>query len=273
MVDEDIKGEEGIPEEGGEEAPENVAEEAPAAETPTEETPPPEEKAPEDTRPVYLRDEPPDRKKQKINYIKWGLMHGITEEELVANGSNTRSVDICAQELEKANLRKRPAKEKAPKELVTTEKPGKTMQIFAKGSPPEALIDAVSLPIADGEGPIFEKGLKFGMQTLVLGVRVAQELSNMGVQQARPLIEMARDMRTGEAAAAKNAAGEAAMLAAAQVQQNLGPYLAAMSKPAEGPNPMKSMMVRAMEPMLKNIINKMMPMAPEPPSDWSRRQE
>lgn len=229
---------------------------------------------PEDTRPDFLQDEPPPLK-SKTKYTKWALMHGKTESELVAEGFNPRSIDICAQELEKDGHRKRPPRpEKPGTEVVPTGKPG-GMQVFAKGSPPEAIIEGISLPVmADGQGPLFEKGIKFGASMIVLGVRVAQELSNLGVQQAKPIMEMAKGMREGEAAAAKSAAGEAAMTAAGLVQQNLMPYLANMSKPPAGPNPLQEMMTRLMEPMIQQVISKMVPgSGPATPSGWSKRSE
>lgn len=223
-----------------------------------------------DTRPEYVKDKPP---KGKTNYAKWALLHGKTEEQLVAEGANPGTVRVAAQELEKEGLRRRP-KEKPGTEVIPVGKPG-GMQVFAKGSPPEAIIESISLPVmANGEGPLFEKGIKFGASMIVLGVRVAQELTNLGVQQAKPIMEMAKGMREGEAMAAKSAAGEAAMTAAALVQQNLQPYLANLSRPPAGPNPMQEMMARLMEPAIQQMISKMMPGAvPSTPSGWSKRAE
>ena len=232
-------------------------------------------KEPEDTRPDYLKDEPPPIK-SKIKFIKWALMHGKMEDELVTEGSNPRSVDICAQELEKDGYRKRaPKPEKPTKDIVpTSTQVAKSLQVFAKGSPPEVLIDAISVPVEDGHIDGFEKGLKFGANIIVLGVRIAQELSNLGVQQARPLIEMAKSMREGEAIAAKGAAGEAAMAAAALVQQNLQPYLANLNKPPAGPNPMQEMMSRVMEPMMGRMMSTLIPGAgPTEAAGWTRKIE
>lgn len=229
---------------------------------------------PKDKRPPYLRDEPPTG---KSNIIKWSLLHGKTEDELKAEGFNTRTVDICAQELEKAGHRTRPKRDKggSSKDLVPSTSKG--IQIHAKGSSPEALIDSLTIPLEDGEGPSFEKGMKFGMTVLTLGVRVAQELSNMGVQQARPLVEMARDMRQGEAAAAKNAAGEAAVMAAGLVEQQMNPILLRLAEQGArdtGVDPMKAMLVRTMEPMMKKLMGSLIPGVDQgPPEGWSKRRE
>ena len=115
--------------------------------------------------------------------------------------------------------------------------------------------------------------MKFGAKMVVMGVRIAQELSALGIQQVKPLIELARDARSGEEAAAKNAAIEAAQGAAAMVQQNLTPYLANMTKPAET-NPMQSMMARTMGPIIERLMGGLLPgMGPQEPSGWTKKQE
>lgn len=224
--------------------------------------------------PPYMQEEPPEG---KVNIIKWSLLHGATEEDLKADPShNSRTVDICAQELEKEGLRKRPPK--PPKEppgskIQTTNQAGKGTQVFAKGSPPEALIEGMDLPVVDGQIVGFESGMKFGAKMVVMGVRIAQELSALGIQQVKPLIELARDARSGEEAAAKNAATEAAVSAAAMIQQNLTPYLANMTKPAEA-NPMQGMMVRTMEPIIQRLMGGLIPgMGPQQAQGWTRKQE
>lgn len=219
----------------------------------------------ETVKPDYLKDDPPAG---KTKYIKWGLMHGITEEKLEEEGYNVRSIAICAQELEKDGYRQRPKREKVGRSVATTGKTG--VQVFAKGSPPEALIEAISVPLGDGQAPAFEKGIKFGANLIVLGVRVAQELSNLGVQQARPIIDMARSMREGEALAAKSAAMEAATEAAGMVAQQFGPAIANLTKSSEA-DPMKGMMARTMEPIIQRLMNQFLPGGDAPlPSDWTK---
>jgi len=238
------------------------------------EVPPDELPAPEEHLKPYQMEEPPDG---KINLIKWSLLHEITEEELKANPNfNNRSVDICAQELEKEGLRKRPPrppKDPPGSKLQTTNHAGKSTQVFAKGSPPEAIIETLDLPTVDGQIVGFESGMKFGAKMVVMGVRIAQELSALGIQQVKPLIELSRDARSGEEAAAKNAAIEAATGAAAMIQQNLTPYLANMGKTPEA-NPMQSMMVRTMEPIIKRLMGGLIPgMGPQQAEGWTRKQE
>ena len=223
--------------------------------------------------PEFLRDEAPDPDKQRSMYVKWALMHDKLEDELIAEGANPNTVRIGAQELEKEGYRQRPAKSKPYKDTVVTTTPRKGIQVFAKGSPPEALIESLDIPIPGADG--FQKGMKFGASMIVLGVRVAQELSSIGIQQAKPIMDMAREMRSGEAAAAKGAATEAAEMAANEVGAQLLPHLANLGKGSEA-DPMKAMMVRTIEPMITRMMGKMIPggvpAAAAEPAGWTRKR-
>jgi len=172
-------------------------------------------------------------------------------------------------------------KQKTPSTALTSQAPSRNLQVFAKGSPPEAIIESISLPIElDGQAEGFEKGMKFGMSQLVLAVRIMQELSAIGLQQVRPLIDMTRSVREGEAAAFKGGAEEGAMKAAQAMGSTILPMMSEMqtavinaTKGSEA-DPMKAMMVRTMEPMMKNLLGRIVPgMRDEPPSGWSRRSE
>lgn len=237
--------------------------------------------------PVFLRDEPPTKK--KMDMIKWGLMHNISEEDLVGQGFNPKTVRMAAYDLEKENYRKRVPKSRAVKKVgnegESNGKPAQTsvakygskpLTVPTKPIPPEYLIDQISLPMEGAAARQFEQGLKFGASMLILGVRVAQELGNMGLQQARPIMDMANAMRQGEAAAAKNAAAEAAMLAAEQVREDMLPIISSISKTPSSGDPMKQMMVRTMEPLLARMMNTVMPgmggggAAGNLPSGWTR---
>lgn len=220
--------------------------------------------------PEFLREEPPQG---KTMFVKWALMHGKTEEECINEGCNPGTVRVAAQELEKDGYRKRPEKPQLPARVA----PGSDLKVFARGSPPEAIVDAIKLPdFVNGELGGFEKGIKFGASMIILGVRVAQELSAIGIQQAKPLIDMSKSMREGEALAAKSAAGEAAMEAAGLVQRDLMPFLANIGKTPAGVDPMRAMMVRVMEPMMTSMMGKVLPgmaVGPESqlPEGWTKK--
>jgi len=234
--------------------------------------------------PVFMGDVPPTKK--KMDMIKWGLMHNVTEKDLIDQGFNPKTVRMAAYDLEKEGYRKRPAKSRAQREAASggEEKVDKSLTQYGKRAltaptkpiPPEFLIEQISLPMDGGPARTFEEGMKFGASMLVLGVRVAQELSNMGLQQARPIMDMANAMRAGEAAAAKGAAAEAAYLAAEQVSSNMLPVITSLQKDkAATGDPMKQMMVRTFEPMMQRVMSMVMPgfggEAGNLPSGWSRK--
>lgn len=231
---------------------------------------------PDPSMPTYLMDDMPQN---KTDIIKWSLLRGKSEEELISEGFNSGTVRNCAHELRKEGLYRKPPREDKPS-LPTKTKKGtgkevatpadKALRTYAKGSPAEELIQHFAkLPdeIRDGRGEVFESGMKFGLSVAVLGIRMAQELSNLGVSQVKPMIEMTKSMREGEALASKTAAKEAAEEAAGQIGEILGPTmqdirssLAEQSKASRSSgDPMRDMIADTMRPMLKNIVGRMMP--------------
>ena len=111
-------------------------------------------------------------------------------------------------------------------------------------SPLELLVKELQLPeIADGQAAMFDAGVQYGVKSVLIGVRVAQELSAMGVQQAVPIIKMAQEMRQAEGQAAQVIAGE---LAQVQMQSNKEIVAALqnlnVSSQAASPNPMQRML-------------------------------
>ena len=181
--------------------------------------------------------------------IEERLMAGATREELLTDGYNKSSISTVASEVKKKLGTRMPVGRKTSIQTSKT-------QIFAKGSPPEAIIESIEVPnVSDGQSVPFEQGIKFGMSLLVLATRMMQELSAIGITQTKPLIDMAKSMREGEAVAAKNAAGEAAMEAAGMVQQSLMPMLANLQRPGGGDaDPVKAMMTRTMEPIISRLM-------------------
>jgi CheY-like chemotaxis protein len=139
-------------------------------------------------------------------------------------------------------------------------KPGQpqTMAVIKRQqSPLEVLIKDLELPeLVDGQAPVFDAGVQYGIRSVLVGVRVAQELSAMGVQQALPIINMAKEMRESEGQAAKIIAGE---LAQATLESNKQ-ILAAIGQQAiaQSPNPMLTMMTQAMQPMLTQAMGNLM---------------
>lgn len=116
----------------------------------------------------------------------------------------------------------------------------------------EAIIHEMKLPaFADGGREIFDSGVSYGMKALVAGVRLAQELSQMGIAQASPVIRMATEMRKAEGMSAQEAgqrAAEDALAGAIQYMSQQKPDIATV------PNPMAGIVARAMEPALTKAM-------------------
>ena len=240
----------------------------------------------EEQVPPYLRENLPDG---KANQVKWYLVRDKSPKEIAEMGYNTGTIRIARSELIKLGVISRdtppppdkPGKE--PKDLVIKPYPTNVGPRYSATSP-EALISTIKLPGEKAELAEYEMGLKAGAGLVVMGVRIAQELTAIAISQARPVMDMAKTMREGEALAAKSAAMEAANMAAAQVGNDLAPYLAEIgkaSKPSSGgANPMQDMMMRtmgnAMEPIMAGVMSKMVPgykAQPAAAQGWKRRVE
>ena len=140
--------------------------------------------------------------------------------------------------------------------------PGTAVASTGKGkpSPVEALIQELKIPmLADGEAQVFDAGVEYGVRSVLVGVRVAQELSAMGVQQAMPLIKMAQEMRESEAHAAKILAGEFAE-ATLEANKDLKGAITALGNQitVSGPNPFASMLVQGMSPVVGQAFQSLM---------------
>lgn len=160
-----------------------------------------------------------------------------------------------------------------------TDRPNETTTaVVKKGqSPLEQLVSDLKLPlIVDGQAEVFDAGVEYGVRSVLVGVRVAQELSAMGVQQAVPIIKMAQEMREAEGQAAKIIAAE---LAGATLEGNRDLKAALQQLGSQiqtsGPNPFASMMAGVMQPVLGQVMQKVMgsflgqaaPAAPPLPAD------
>ena len=235
-----------------------------------------EGKEPEGKEPEGKEPEGKEKAASLTKQIEELLLAGVPEDEIIAQGYNSNSVRIVAYDLDKAGKRKRPSKAVA--------KSGGSQMTSVKSMPPEVLVDNLSVPTT--VNPEFEKGMKFGMGCMILGVRLAQEMSAIGVQQAKPLVEMAKDMRSGEQSAAKNATVEAAGIAAQHVGQSIIPILQGMDqrlKELETPevggekasNPLAGMMVNMVQNLFKGMMSQMMPGMQDnsPGIGWSKRSE
>ena len=129
--------------------------------------------------------------------------------------------------------------------------------VSVKPLPIENLIRGLNLPdVTNGTREVFDAGVEYGMKSILIGVRIAQELSKMGIEQATPIIKMAQEMRQAEGQAAQAAAQEAAREAATQVAAYFD-----QKKPsvASTSSPMEEMIARMMETTLNRLMSKMFP--------------
>ena len=83
----------------------------------------------------------------------------------------------------------------------------RTLSITSQGkaNPIQAFIDNVHAPKQSSSGYIegFEDGIRHERENLVISLMALQQLSALGVQQSKPVIEMAKEMRQSENQAAQ----------------------------------------------------------------------
>ncbi|MBA7477659.1 hypothetical protein ES707_13073 [subsurface metagenome] len=123
--------------------------------------------------------------------------------------------------------------------------------------PAEAIVENLPWPV-DVNGHVdgaFVAGMRYEALNVIRGIRLAQELTKMGIDQATPVIRMAQEMRAAEG----KAADEAAMKAAAGVGAQIMPEVAALRTliGSQGENPMASMMMTLMMPSMQQAAQKL----------------
>ena len=246
------------------------------------------EEIPEGPIPAYRGEAQPTG---KVDQVMWWAFRGKTRKELEKPPYNQKKGTIRVGFSKLAGLEPdwveaqekpdEPAGDNQNKLLPAAAAAQKRpMQIFAKGSPPETIIESITIPMVEGQSQGFEMGMKFGMSQLVLAVRIMQELSAIGLQQVKPLIDMTRSVREGEAAAFRGGADEGAMKAAQAMGATIMPMMSEMqtmianSTKSNEVDPMKAMMIRTMEPLMKNMMKNLMPgMEGGPPTGFTKEIE
>jgi len=148
--------------------------------------------------------------------------------------------------------------------------------------PLEMIISEMSLPLEiakETSNTDLVRGWNLGSRhtakMIVGGVRIAQELSRMGIAQASPIIRMAGEMDKAKGASAK----EAGTAAAESMAQQMIEYLQSKEQKtdkvdiASVNDPMKGMMARQMERMMDRMQDTMFtqpgqPVKPSLPITW-----
>jgi len=132
-------------------------------------------------------------------------------------------------------------------------------QLVSKQLTPEmqAFMENVYIPRpvdgADGFWDGYELGTRRARQDMFLSLFALQQLSSLGIQQAKPLVDMAKELR-GDV-------GQAAQAAAAGVGQALQPQMQKLADAirqgamASSPNPFASMIAQAFQPFVQQLLS------------------
>ncbi|MFC1910285.1 hypothetical protein ACFLXC_03195 [Chloroflexota bacterium] len=131
---------------------------------------------------------------------------------------------------------------------------------------PEAIVDSLDYPAsANGEvNPAFVAGMKYEAKNIIRGIRIAQELNKMGLEQAKPVIEMAKEMRQAEGQAAQVLAAQFGQMTMQNNQQILSAIHEMMSErertqvetPPSDMNPIAKMILPALQPYIGQLVGK-----------------
>lgn len=107
----------------------------------------------------------------------------------------------------------------------------------------------------------FNKGVSYGADTVLAGIRAAQELSSLGISQATPIIKMAQEMREAEGQAAKTMGIELGQAIQAENQQmrNAISQLGQQMQ-ASGGNPFYSYFMPMLMPEVQKVVGNLMSM-------------
>jgi len=190
-----------------------------------------------------------EKEEGKTQYIRKRLLEATSEEELNEICTELKAEpDVAAGSVdaEKSKLKKRGAFQFKPQT-------SKALSV-SKPLPVEALIEELVLPpMVDGTRHIFDSGVDYGMKSILIGVRVAQELSKMGIDQAGPIIRMAQEMRQTEGQVAKETGMVMGETIASKMFDYIEQRLPQKADIATVQDPMKGLMARTMETMMNQL--------------------
>jgi len=186
-------------------------------------------------------------------YIKRRLADSTDEETLDAMEAQLREEGIAPEKI-------RPRKSERRKELQKQVKTTTAVAARPIGQlTPEAIVDSLEYPVsADGEvNPAFVAGMKYEAKNIIRGIRIAQELNRMGLEQAKPVIEMAREMRQSEGQAAQMLASQFSQAAMQSDQQILSAIREMAAPQPAGTNPMATAFANAAAPLWGQALQRL----------------
>jgi len=157
----------------------------------------------------------------------------------------------------------RPRKSERRKEIQKRAKNTSTIAVARTAAqlPAEQIVENLPWPMScDGEvDPAFVAGMKYEAMNVIRGIRLAQELNRMGLEQAKPVIEMAKEMRQAEGQAAQAIASELAQATMQSNQQILGAIheMAASQGQPSGRDPMTQAFANAAAPIWGQLLQRL----------------
>ncbi len=97
----------------------------------------------------------------------------------------------------------------------------------------EEIVNNLPWPTSvNGEvNPVFVAGMRYEAMNVIRGICMAQQLNPMGLEQAKPVIEMAKEMRQAEGHAVQ--LGQVTMQSNQQILAALNNLAASQGKPTE----------------------------------------
>lgn len=182
--------------------------------------------------------------------IKARLLEATSESDLKGirqqlkdAGEKSGSIDACVSELRKKGHLKFDEKAVIP----------------TKALPVEGIVESLPWPVSvNGEvDERFVAGMKYEAYNVIRGIRLAQELTKMGLDQAVPIIKMAQEMRQAEGQAAQVLAtqlGQATMQSNQQIISAINNLAA--SQPG-APAPWQAMAARLAEPLFTQAMQQL----------------
>ena len=187
-------------------------------------------------------------------YIKRRFAEAVDEDMLDTIDDQLREEGFTSDKI-------RPRKSERRKELKKQPRSTTAMMRAGGQRSAEDIIDNLSWPVSvNGEvDPVFVAGMRYEAMNVIRGIRMAQELNKMGLEQAKPVIEMAKEMRAAEGQAAQTIAAQLGQVTMQSNQQIIQAIqgLAAAQPQGESVNPMMQSLFTAAQPFLGQIFQRM----------------
>jgi hypothetical protein len=128
---------------------------------------------------------------------------------------------------------------------------------IGKGSLDEVMRGLIIPEVVNGRRDAFNAGVVWATRSILTGVRLAQELSSLAISQAKPLIDMAKEMRPDASQIAKETGLAMGGEMAGKMFDFMEQRIPAKADIATVADPMKGLMARTMETMMNRLTGMM----------------